>query len=78
MSYMFNNCWSLETLPDISKWNLNNIEDISNMFSGCESLKSFPDISKIKINKEIKKEKVFDGCKEDIIPKEVKNNCNIY
>ena len=74
MSYMFCYCKSLESLPDISKWNLNNIENISHMFYGCKSLKSFPDISKIKFNKEIKKEKVFDGCKEDIIPKEVKNN----
>ena len=75
---MFSYCSSLESLPDISKWNINNLENISHMFSGCESLKSFPDISKIKINKEIKKEEVFDGCKEDIIPKEVKNNCIIY
>ena len=75
---MFSYCSSLESLPDISKWNLNNIENISNMFSGCESLKSFPDISKIKINKEINKEDMFYDCKEDIIPKEIKNNCNIY
>ena len=78
MSYMFSGCRSLETLPDISKWNINNIENISNMFYGCESLKSFPDISKIKVNKEINKENMFDDCKEDIIPKELKNNCNIY
>ena len=78
MSYMFNHCWSLATLPDISKWNINNIKKINNMFSGCKSLKSFPDISKIKINEEINKENIFDRCKEEIIPKELKNNCNIY
>jgi len=78
MSYMFTYCTSLESLPDISKWNLTNIEDISNMFSGCSSLKSFPDISNIKIKKGIKTENMFKDCKEEIIPKEVKYNCNIY
>ena len=78
MSYMFSGCVSLESLPDISKWNLTNIEDVSDMFSRCKSLKSFPDISKIKIKKEIKTENMFEGCKKEIIPKEVKDNCNIY
>ena len=48
------------------------------MFSGCSSLKSFPDITNIKIKKGIKTENMFKGCKEEIIPKEIKNNCNIY
>ena len=26
MSYMFNDCKSLSSLPDISKWNTNNVE----------------------------------------------------
>ena len=36
----------LESLPDISNWNISNVEDISHMFSGCLFLKSLPDISK--------------------------------
>ena len=75
---MFSYCSSLESLPDISKWNLTNIKDISYIFNECKSLKSFPDISKIKIKKGIKTSDIFKGCKEEIIPKEAKNNCNIY
>ena len=29
MSYMFSNCRSLSSLPDISKWNTNNVTDMS-------------------------------------------------
>ena len=74
---MFSNCYLLEILSDISKWNINNLENISYMFFGCKSLKSLPDLSKI-INKEIKKEEVFDSCKEDITLKELRNNFKIY
>ena len=31
-------CKSLTTLPDISKWNIKNVKDISGMFAGCQSL----------------------------------------
>ena len=47
MSYLFDGCSSIETLPDISKWNTNNIRDLNAMFRGCSSLKSLPDISKL-------------------------------
>ena len=46
MNHMFSGCSSLSSLPDISKWNINNITNMSYMFSGCESLSSIPDISK--------------------------------
>ena len=36
MSYMFCDCKSLSSLPDISKWNSNNVKDISYMFKGCK------------------------------------------
>ena len=42
---IFKNCSLLKFLPDISKWNKNNILDIREMFSGCSSLLSLPDIS---------------------------------
>ena len=45
MSHMFYGCKSLNSLPDISKWNTNKVTDMSGMFSECESLKSLPDIS---------------------------------
>ena len=45
MSYMFCNCYSLNSLIDLSKWNTINVTNMSNMFSYCESVKSL-DISK--------------------------------
>ena len=42
---MFSDCLSLESLPDISKWNTTNVTDMSLMFSGCKTLESLPDIS---------------------------------
>ena len=46
MSYMFSECEALSSLPDISKWNTSNVNDMSNIFNGCEVLSSLPDISK--------------------------------
>ena len=48
---MFYECSSLSSLPDISKWNTNNIKNMSLMFNECSSLSSLPDISKWNINK---------------------------
>ena len=38
MSCMFLECSSLLSLPDISKWNTNNVTDIRYMFSRCHNL----------------------------------------
>ena len=38
------NVVSLEELPDISKWGISQVNNISNIFSYCNSLKSLPDI----------------------------------
>ena len=46
MEYMFNECDSLISLPDISKWNTSNISNMEFMFYSCNSLISLPDISK--------------------------------
>ena len=46
MSCMFNDCSSLSSLSDISKWNMNNVTNMSSMFNNCSSLSSLPDISK--------------------------------
>ena len=43
---MFYECYSLMSLPDISKWNTNYIEDMRSIFYYCKSLSSLPDISK--------------------------------
>ena len=33
-------------LPDISKWNINKVTNMSGIFSNCFELKELPDISK--------------------------------
>ena len=38
MSCLFSNCISLNSLPDISKWNVNNVENINGLFSNCKKL----------------------------------------
>ena len=45
MEFLFSKCSSLLYLPDISKWNLNNVKNINGMFSECSSLKGLSDIS---------------------------------
>jgi len=44
MSYMFYNCKSLISLPDISNWNTSNVIDMSYMFYNCTSLNYISDI----------------------------------
>ena len=46
MSEIFYNCLLLSSLPDISKWNTNNVNYMSCIFYNCSSLSSLPDISK--------------------------------
>ena len=43
---MFRACKSLKSLPDISKWNTSNVNNMNEMFYQCNSLISLPDISK--------------------------------
>ena len=43
---MFSNCISLISLPNISKWNTNNLADMKYLFSDCFSISILPDISK--------------------------------
>ena len=50
MNSMFSGCSSLISLPDISKWNTNNVTNMYRLFYRCSSLSSLPDISKWNIN----------------------------
>ena len=59
---MFYCCKSLNSLPDISKWDTSNVKDMSNMFSGCYSLDSLPDISKWNTSNVEDMSGMFDGC----------------
>ena len=63
MSHMFNFCISLKSLPDISKWNTSNIEDMSYMFSNCNSLESLSDISKWNTSNVQDMSNMFYNCK---------------
>ena len=47
---IFSHCKLLKALPNISKWKLKNVVDMTQMFFSCESLNALPDISKWKTN----------------------------
>ena len=46
LSWMFNECFALIELPDISKLDTNKVTSMRCMFSFCSNLSSLPDISK--------------------------------
>ena len=69
MSGMFNWCSSLSSLPDISKWNTNNVINMSNMFYGCSSLSSLPDISNWNTNNVNDMSGMFYNCSNTIFSK---------
>ena len=47
MREMFSNCFSLISLPDINKWNINKVEDNKNIFEDCLALIFLPNIKQI-------------------------------
>ena len=77
MSSMFNNCSSLKSLPDISKWDIRNVTDMCEMFHNCSSLTSLPEISNWVLNKKLKKKKMFEGVDKKLIPKKFQE-CIIF
>ena len=50
MKRLFYGCSSLISIPDISKWKVNNLKYMSDLFSNCSSLLIIPDISKLNFN----------------------------
>ena len=72
MGSMFSGCNSLNSLPDISKWDTKNVTTMDYMFSGCKSLNSLPDISKWVLNSKLSKNNMFYGINKKIIPKKFK------
>ena len=62
MSYMFDGCESLISLPDLSKWNTSNVVNMSGVFSGCKSLSSLPDISEWNTFNVTNMSSMFCGC----------------
>ena len=79
MSRMFDSCESLSSLPDISKWNTNNVKGMSEMFYNCVSLSSLPDISKWNTQNVTCISKMFKGTKIKIPEKfKEKDGCFIF
>ena len=72
MSYMFSCCFSLNNLPDISKWDTKNVNNISHMFSDCISLKNLPDISKWDTKNVTNMSYMFSNCNIKIIAEKFK------
>ena len=68
---MFRGCSSLSSLPDISKWNANKVNDMSSMFYGCSSLSSLPDTSNWNTNNVKFMNYMFDGRSNIIISKSI-------
>ena len=62
MSYLFNKCSSLISLPDISNLDTRNINNMSYMFSCCSSLTSLPDISNWNTSNVQSMRHMFSGC----------------
>jgi len=59
---MYYNCYSLKSLPDISKWNTSNVNNMSYIFYNCNSLISLPDISKWNTSNVNKMSYIFYNC----------------
>ena len=64
---MFYSCSSLISLPDISKWNIKNINKLNSIFENCSLLTFIPNISKWKFNNRIKINNIFKGCNSLLI-----------
>ena len=48
---MFSQCIKLKYLPDLSKWDTTNVEDMAYTFVKCPGLISLPDLSKWNMSK---------------------------
>ena len=57
---MFRECKSLEALPDISKWNTKEVENMAQMFQNCEKLKEKPPIAKWDVTMLYNCKNIFD------------------
>ena len=58
---MFSNCSSLEKLPDISQWNVSNVENMDYLIYKCK-LNFLPNILKWKTSKLTSAYNIIEGC----------------
>ena len=71
MSGLFCYCTKLISLPDISKWETQNVTNMSYMFSNCLKLKSLPDISIWTFKENLQKAFMFEKLNKNVIPKKL-------
>ena len=76
MSDMLHGCQKLSSLPDISKWNTINVNNMSYIFYECNQLLSLPDISKWNTNKVTNMRCMFNECSNAIFSKFIKLKFN--
>ena len=62
MRRLFSGCYSLISIPDISKWNTSNVTDMGGLFEECNSLISIPYISKWNTSNVINISFMFNKC----------------
>jgi surface protein len=62
MGFMFFQCPSLVSLPDINNWDTKNITKMNSMFNGCISLQYLPELSKWDTKNVIDMSCMFLGC----------------
>ncbi len=67
ISYMFSGCRALTRLPDISKWDTSNVNNMSYLFYGCSSLTSLPYISMWDTSNVNNMSYLFFGCSSLIV-----------
>ena len=60
---MFNGCYSLKTVGDISGWSTENVTTMATMFSDCYSLEQLPDISSWDVAKVTTIVSMFSNCR---------------
>ena len=73
ISYMFNECSSLYSIPDIIIWNTKKVTDMKYLFCGCKSLQSLPDISNWDTKNVVDMSNIFSGCQSLISLPDISN-----
>ena len=81
MGGIFFECKNLLFLPDISKWNTDNVVKMNGMFRDCTNLRELPDISKWNVNNVKDMRSMFNGCQSlssfpDILKWNLNNSVN--
>lgn len=69
MGNMFRDCEKLESVGDLSNWNVSRVTDMADMFNYCINLKSVGDLSNWNISNVKDMKNMFKNSKKIYIPK---------